>query len=82
MATVGGPSWSPVRTALATSSSDVGLTDNSGVGRKQLLKQATPGLSVRIRPSRSKMPELQGHPLHPFRLQEVHVGVAVVLTFA
>jgi hypothetical protein len=25
------------------------------------------------------MPELQGYPLHPFRLQEAHVGVAVVL---
>jgi len=27
------------------------------------------------------VPELQGYPLHPFRLQEGHVGVAVVLTF-
>ena len=27
------------------------------------------------------MPEPQGHPLHPFRPQEAHVGVAVALTF-
>ena len=27
------------------------------------------------------MPELQGYPLHPFRLQEAHVGVAVMLAF-
>jgi hypothetical protein len=24
------------------------------------------------------MPELQGYPLHPFRLQEGHVGIAVM----
>ena len=49
----------------------------SGVGRKQLLMQATPrlhlGLSVRLRPGRPNVPELQGNPLHPFRPQEAHV---------
>ena len=47
--------------------------------------QATPrlrlGLSVRLLAGRPNMPELQGYPLHPFRLQEGHVGVAGVLTF-
>jgi hypothetical protein len=47
--------------------------------------QATPrlrlGLLARLRPGRAKMPQLQGHPLHPVRLHEGHVGVAVVLTF-
>jgi hypothetical protein len=27
------------------------------------------------------MPELQGYPLHPFRVQQGHVGVAVMLAF-
>jgi hypothetical protein len=48
--------------ALATFSSAVGLKGTSGVGRKQLLMQATPrlrlGLSVRLLPGRPNMPEL------------------------
>ena len=47
--------------------------------------QATPrlrsGLSVRLRPGRPNMPELQGYPLHPFRPQEGHVQVAVMFAF-
>ena len=47
--------------------------------------QATPrlrlGLSVRLLAGRPNMPELQGYPLHPFRLREGHVWVAVMLAF-
>src|SRR6478672_9260457 len=44
--------------------------------------QATSRLrSVPLRPGRPNMKELQGYPLHPFRLHEGHVGVAVVLAF-
>src|SRR5258708_1639917 len=47
--------------------------------------QATPrlrlGLSARLRPRRPNIPEPQSYPLHPFRLREGHVGVAVVLAF-
>jgi hypothetical protein len=40
----------------------------------QAAPRLRPGLSVRLRPGRPNMPELQGYPLHPFRLQEGHVG--------
>ncbi len=62
---------------MNTVSSAPSARGTSGVGRKQLLMQATPrlrlGLSVRLVPGRPNMPELQGYPLHPFRLQEGHV---------
>ena len=84
MPTISVAAYVRVRATLATFGSAAGVKV-SGVGRQQLLKQATPrlrlGLSVRLIPGRSNMPELQGDPLHPFRPQEVHVGVAVVLTF-
>src|SRR6476659_11291339 len=47
----------------------------------QATPRLRPGLSVRLLPGRPNMPELQGYPLHPFRLQEAHVGVAVMLAF-
>jgi len=52
-----------ISATLATSGSAAGLKV-SGVGRQQLLKQPTPGLrlglSVRLRPGRPNVPELQG----------------------
>jgi hypothetical protein len=50
----------PAALTTATSRSAVGHADNSGVGRKQLLKQATTrlslGLSVRLVAGRPQMP--------------------------
>ena len=43
--------------------------------------KATPRLAVRLLPGFPKMPELQDHPLHPYRLQEADVRVAVMLAF-
>jgi len=60
---LGGGICASSRNIGATSGSAAGLKV-SGVGRQQLLKQPTPGLrlglSVRLRPGRPNVPELQG----------------------
>jgi hypothetical protein len=61
----------PIGTHIQPSDSRTAESDG-----KQLLMKATPRLllrlPVRLVPGRPNMPELQGYPLHPFRLQEGH----------